>query len=129
MTAHLAAIIVREGLQAMPPLEWMHIVRDDQRLTTSAKTVAFCLGLHADPQTRQACPGVKRLTWEAACSRRTVIAALGELEGRGLLYCTERGSQHGTVNTASKYLLTIDDNLRSRHAADRPRPARVSGYT
>jgi Helix-turn-helix domain len=100
-----------KGLRAVPPLEWMRAVRDGIDLSKSVKSVAFCLALHANSETSETYPGWKRLAWESGASRRTVISALRELEGVGLLYCVERGSSFGTRNKASKYLLTLHDDL------------------
>ena len=97
--------------RAVQPLEWMRAIRDGLEFSKSVKSVAFCLALHAHPETCQAYPGWKRLAWESGCSRRTVIAALGELEGCGLLYCVERGSSFGQRNKASKYILTLHADL------------------
>lgn len=95
----------------VPPLEWMRTLRDGIDVAKSTKTVGLCLALHAKPDGTSAHPGWKRLSWESGCSRRTVIAALGELEAIGLLYCVERGSQLGRENRASSYSLTLHDNL------------------
>lgn len=100
-----------KGYRAVPPLEWMRAIRDGINLSKSVKAVAFCLALHANAETCKTYPGQKRLAWESGCSRRTVISALGELEGCGLLYCTQRGSSYGTRNKASEYLLTLHDDL------------------
>lgn len=95
----------------MPPLEWMRALRDGVDLSKSTKAVAFCLALHAKPDGTSAHPGWKRLAWESGTSKRTVIAALRELEGLGLLYCVERGSNLGQRDRASNYSLTVHDVL------------------
>ena len=100
-----------KGLRAVPPLEWMRTIRDGIDLSKSVKSVAFCLALHAHAETCEAYPGWKRLAWESGCSRRTVLSALRELEGCGLLYCVERGSTYGVRNKTSKYTLTLHDDI------------------
>lgn len=100
-----------KGHRGADPLAWMRTIRDGIDLSKSVKAVAFCLALHAKPDGSDAHPGWRRLAWQSGCSRRTVLAALGELEHLGLLYCVERGSQFGTRNMASKYMLTLHDEL------------------
>ena len=99
------------GLRAAEPLEWMRTIRDGVDLSKSTKSVAFCLALYANVDTCDAYPGWKRLAWGSGCSKRTVLSALADLKGFGLLYCVERGSRFGTRNMASKYTLTLHDKL------------------
>lgn len=89
----------------------MRTIRDGVGLSTSAKAVGMCLALHARPDGTNAHPGINRLAWEAQCSRRTVITALQELEGLGLIYCIKRGSMIGATGAASNYTLATHADL------------------
>ena len=100
------------GLRIEPPLVWMRTIRDGADLTKSVKAVAFCLALHAKPDGTNAHPGWARLAWESGCSKRTIMAALAELEGSGLVWCAERGWQKaGRGGKANNYALTLHDRI------------------
>ncbi len=92
-------------------LKWMRMIRDGIGISKSAKAVALCLALYAKPDGTSAHPGINRLTWGSGCSRRTVIAALAELERLGLIHCGHRGSSLGTEGSASVYTLTTHDDV------------------
>jgi Helix-turn-helix domain len=99
------------GQRAAPPLEWMRAVRDGLDLTQSRKLIAQHLATYARPDGSNAHPGWQKLAWSAHCSKSTVLRALNDLEKKGLIYCTERGSRSGRNGRANNYTLTLHDQL------------------
>lgn len=99
------------GLRAAAPLEWMRTITRGLDLRPTVKNVGVCLALHAREDGTNAYPGWKRLAWESGYQRRAVIDALGTLESLGLIWCRDRGSQHGRQGWASNYTLTLHDEL------------------
>jgi len=99
-----------EGFHVADPLVWCRGLRD-LPVTSMAKLVGHVLALHINVGTGEARVGVMKLAYESGTSKRTVIRALQELEGVGLIFVYERGSNTGRAAKASKYGLTTHDGL------------------
>lgn len=75
------------------------------------KLVGHVLAMHINVGTQTWRISVMRLAYESGTSKRTVIRALQELEGLGLIYVHERGSAYGRQAQASVYQLSTHEGL------------------
>lgn len=93
------------GWDRIPSVMWIKVI---EGADLSARTKAVALVLAANWQVKKEIthPGVTRMAAATQSSVRTVLYSLAELEGMGLIFCTERGSKGGRSGKASVYLLT-----------------------
>lgn len=93
------------GWVAITAVMWIKVI-ESADLPARTKAVALVLAANWQVKAGITHPGVTRMAVATQSSVRTVLYALAQLEGLGLIVCSERGSKGGRSGKASVYLLT-----------------------
>lgn len=99
------------ALDGMGRLEWQRVLRR-VKMTPSTKLVGFVLATYANNDGSSAYPSVAKLVRVTGMSKRTVLRALDDLRGFGLIERTDRSRRR--VGLADTHRLTVPDDLLDR---------------